>query len=290
MDHNNSWAFSTKQILLIIFLLMIIIASAPFIPAGIDWDTVLRPATVAFLRLENPYNLDGVFNPPWLFVLLSPLATLPANIGGVILLWLNLITWTVIAFRFGKGSLAQLIAVLTFPIVVNGLLARNIDFMVMWGLLLPPEIGVFFLAIKPQVGGVGILYIAFCAYKEGGWKRLIKIFATPGILILLSFVAYGLWPLNAGNAIDLSWNASPLKILGWPSVLIGIFLSSLALRQKDQERGTNVAMAASPFFSPYVGSQSWVAILPALIGTKAIYLASLIIWLWVAYRTVQQIP
>lgn len=234
--------------------------------------------------------MDGVFNPPWLFILLAPLAVLPADAGGVILLWLNLITWIVVAVKLGNKSATKVIAVLTFPIVVNGLLARNVDFLVMWGLLLPAEIGVFFLAIKPQVGAAALLYITLRAYQEGGWKRLVKIFATPSLFILLSLAAYGLWPLSAGSAINLPWNASPLTILGWPSLVIGVILFILAVREKDTAQGINVSMAASPFFSPYVGSQSWVAILPALIRTKALYAVWVIVWAWVAYRTLQQTP
>jgi hypothetical protein len=289
-NSDNTNKVSYRLVPVILLLLGVIILSAPFVPSGIDWDTVLRPATVSFLHLENPYQIEGVFNPPWLFVLLAPFAVLPSRVGGVILLWLNLITWVVVSARLGAGNLGKVIAVLTFPIVVNGLLARNVDFMVMWGLLMSPEFGVFFFAIKPQVGGAVLLYIAMRAYREGGWRRLIRIFAAPGVLILLSLVAYGLWPLNAGDAIGLSWNASPIKILGWPAILIGVALFGLAARQQDSGAGTNISMAASPFFSPYVGSQSWVAILPALIGSRALYVVWLIVWAWVAYRTMIQIP
>lgn len=290
MKIGNYWTFSHKQIFTVIFVVILIVFSAPVVPSGIDWVTILRPATLSFLHFENPYNIDGVFNPPWLFVFLAPLALLPPDIGGVILLWLNLITWTVIAMKLGDGSLVKLIAILTFPIVINGLLARNVDFLVMWGLLLPAETAVFFLAIKPQVGGVAILYIALRAYTEGGWIRLVRIFALPSLLTILSFIAYGLWPLNAGNAINLIWNASPLKILGWPSVIIGIILCFLSIRQKESDQGKNFAMAASPFFSPYVGSQSWVAILPALIRSNALYAVWLVVWAWVTYRTFLQNP
>jgi hypothetical protein len=278
---------SRQQIVALIIILMAVIITAPFIISGIDWVTNLRPATLAFLRLENPYQLEGTFNPPWLFILLAPLALLPENTGGGILLWLNLITWIVIARQFSNGNMLKVTTILTFPFVVNGLLARNVDFLVMWGLLLPPEFAIFFLAIKPQVGGGVILLLALRAYKENGIKKLLQVFATPTLLIVLSMIAYGPWPLTSGKAIDLSWNASPIKILGWPSIFIGIILFMLALQNKDSRHGINISMAASPFLSPYVGSQSWVAILPALIRTNAIYVVWIILWGWVIFRTLQ---
>ena len=271
-----------------IFIVFIIaILTLPFIMSGIDWVTHLRPATIAFLKLENPYNIDGAFNPPWLFLLLAPLAVLPENIGGGILLWLNLITWVIIARKFGNGSILKIVAVLTSPLVINGLLARNVDFLVMWGLLLPPQFAIFFLAIKPQVGGAVILLLFLRSYQAGGIRKLLQVFALPTLLIVLSVIAYGPWPLKAGNIIDLSWNASPLKILGWPSIIIGLVFFFLAIRRKDPDDGYNVSMAASPFFSPYVGTQSWVAVLPALIKSNAIYVVWVILWAWTAYRLMQ---
>jgi hypothetical protein len=270
---------------MIVIIIIVVVISAPLIPAGIDWSNVLRPATIAFLHLENPYQIEGMFNPPWFFLLLAPIAILPVHIGGVIFFWLNLVTWIVLSKKLSNGSMLSVIAVVTSPMVFNGLLARNADFLVMWGLLLPTDLAVFFLAIKPQVGGAVLLYIALKVYQDGGLRKLVRTFISPFLMILFSFAAYGLWPLNAGKAINLPWNASPIKILGWPSIIIGLVLFVFALRQKISEDGANLSMASSPFFSPYVGSQSWVAILPSLIKTKALYIMWILLWGWILYLT-----
>lgn len=278
--------FSDRQrVIAIAVVVILVILSIPFVPTGIDYYDVLRPATIAFLRFENPYHTVGMLNPPWIFFLLAPIAILPVHIGGAILFWLNLFTWIVVTRKLSNDNLASIIAVVTSPMVVNGLMAGNVDFLVMWGLLLPAEFAVFFLAIKPQVGGAAILYLAICAYQEGGWQKLVRLFLLPFLITMLSFAVYGLWPLNAGKILGFSWNASPLKILGWPSIVIGLLLFILALSRKNREDGTNISMAASPFFSPYVGSQSWAAILPALMKTKALYLVWIILWGWIAYIT-----
>ena len=278
-------AFSYFYVFVFAFVVIIAVVSSPLVPAGIDWCTVLRPATLAFLHLKNPYQIQGAFNPPWLFMILAPIAILPESAGGTILLWLNLITWVFVTKKLGNGKWLPIITVITSPMVVNGLLARNVDFLVMWGLLLPAELAVFFLLIKPQVGGVALLYLAIRAFQTGGWKKLGRLFILPFLLTTVSFVSYGLWPLNAQNIINLPWNASPLKMFGWPSLVIGFFLFILAINQKHFQDGENISMASSIFFSPYVGSQSWVAILPSLLKKKVLYIVWIVLWAWVMYRT-----
>ena len=116
---------------------------------------------------------------------------------------------------------------------------------------------------------------------------MLRIFALPALLFGLSILAYGLWPLHATATVDLPWNAAPMKFLAWPSILIGLVLFIKAIQKKNTEDGNNIAMAASPFFSPYVGTQSLVAILPALIKTNAIYVVWLIVWGWTIFRMIQ---
>jgi hypothetical protein len=90
--------------------------------------------------------------------------------------------------------------------------------------------------------------------------------------------------LHLSATLDLPWNASPIKLLGWPSILIGLVLCIAALRAKDTSDGMNVSMAASPFFSPYVGTQSWVAVLPALIKSNLLYIVWALVWIWLIFR------
>jgi hypothetical protein len=59
------------------------------------------------------------------------------------------------------------------------------------------------------------------------------------------------------------------------------------MQKKEPEDGSTISMAASPFFSPYVGTQSWVAVLPALIKTNAIYVVWVVVWAWTVYRILQ---
>jgi len=287
MKGGRPRAFAPRQAVAAAAVAILVLVSAPLTAAGIDWSTVLRPATLEFLHLGNPYQTVGSLGPPWLFVLLTPLALLPVEVGGVVLFWLDLATWVIVSRKLGSGSVVNVLAVVTSPMVVNGLLARNVDFLVMWGLLLPPELAVFFLAIKPQVGGVALAYLAVREYRRGGMRRLARIFLIPCLVGVLSFLAYGLKLSDAREAIDVPWNASPLTCLGWPSLVIGLGVFVYALTRQDSGDGARMSMAATPFFSPYVGSQSWVSVLPALMKSKALYLMWAIAWGWIVYVLVR---
>lgn len=122
-------------------VLVIALVFSAVIPPGVDWSRHLRPATRAFFHLENPYQAAAVFNPPWTFLLLTPFALLPEQVGGAILFWMAFATWAYFSWRFSHGSLAAILAVVTAPMVVNGLLVGNLDFLVVWGLMLPAELG-----------------------------------------------------------------------------------------------------------------------------------------------------
>ena len=90
IPNNNPHKPTSSQLIAIAILIVSALVTAPFIVSGIDWVTNLRPATLAFLRLQNPYLVHGTFNPPWLFILLAPLAILPEAIGGGLL---TLVQW-----------------------------------------------------------------------------------------------------------------------------------------------------------------------------------------------------
>ncbi len=59
-----------------------------FLPVTyIDWLTFFRPAARS---LADPYQIPGILNPPWTFVLLYPLAQLPGRWGGEAIAFLSI--------------------------------------------------------------------------------------------------------------------------------------------------------------------------------------------------------
>jgi hypothetical protein len=283
MKGDGGCGIASRRVIAVVAVVILVVGSAPLVAAGVDWSTILRPATLAFFQLGNPYHTIGSLGPPWLFVLLAPLAVLPPALGAIAIFWLNLGTWVFVTKKLGAGGLLNLLAVVTSPMVINGLLARNVDFLVMWGLLLPPEVAVYFLALKPQVGAGAMAYLALTVYRTRGFRGLLRVFLLPCLVSVLTFVAYGLKASDARETLGMPWNASPVILLGWPSLLIGVILFVCAIMSHSPGDGARISMAATPFFCPYVGTQSWISCLPALMKSKALYVMWGIAWAWIIY-------
>ena len=253
------------------FVIAILFAAIYLIfPVGKDWETILRPAAFAIVKGQSPY-IDGFYNPPWSLLPLLPLLPLPPKIGSVILSVINLLTFGFVAFRLGAKPLALALIVFSPP-VLYGVLDPNFDWLVALGLILPPQIGLFFISVKPHLGVILALYWLVLSWKEGGFRRVLKVFAPVTLAFLFSLILYGLWPLRSSELSTARWNAS-----FWPaSIPAGIVLAVAALRNLNKR----LAILASPFLSPYVGAYSLsipvLGLLPSQIETIAAVLG-----LWV---------
>jgi hypothetical protein len=227
---------------------------AQLLPRGIDWYMTFRPATLAFLSGQSPYDSPALQAPmpgaPWSLLPLLPLAVLPEQIGRGFLLILSLAAFAYAAFRLGAKPVA-LAAFILSPPVLHCLLNANLDWMPVLGFVLPPAVGLFFLAVKPQMGSIVALFWFVEAWRRGGWKEAARVFGPVSAAFALSLIAYGFWPVNMLRAAEytLWWNASL-----WPaSIPVGLGLAVAALRR----RNVRFAMAASPCLSPHVLLHSW---------------------------------
>lgn len=239
---------------------------------GIDWRETYYPAARAALEGRDPYLAAPTFrNVPWTLIPMLPLAFLSERVSGALYFSLTLVlyAWTAIQL---KASRMALIAFLLSPPVVYGMRMLNVDALVLMGFILPPQFGLFFIAIKPQMGIAMVPFWFFEAWREGGWKSLVRVFAPVAIAVILSLVIFG--PSSIGWSDDLlrsTWNASL-----WPWAFpIGFALTVLSIhnRRKDQ------AMAASPFLSPYLAYHSWVSVLAGLMQ-RDLELVLAVIGMW----------
>jgi len=224
---------------------------------AIDWHNTWRPAALLLLSGRSPYDCEWFFGPPWAIFPLLPLALLPETIGRLILLLLCFILFALAALRLGAGRLSLIIFLLS-PVVLHSLSTGNLDALVLFGAVLPPWLGLFFVSVKPQMGLPLALFWAVEAWRAGGYRRVVGTFAPVSLALSLSFVLYGPWPLRAASLAQQSWNASL-----WPwSIPVGLALVAWSLkRQSDRP-----ALAAGPFVSPYVSFQSYSACLLALVN------------------------
>jgi hypothetical protein len=266
-----------KLLAICILIATIVFLVTYYVPYGVDWRTAFRPAAQALLHLESPYSVEGYFNAPWALLPLIPIALLPESLGYALLVLFSLAGFSYTAHRIGARP-SVIVILLLSPPVIHSLLNGNIDALAVLGFVMPPQIGLFFILIKPQIGIALAIYWLIESWREGGVHLTFKTFAPVTGLLIISFLLFGLWPLRFKDEIHLWWNASL-----WPaSIPIGLGLLAAALRGKKKE----YAIAASPFLSPYVLLHSWVGALLAMVSrVRWITLAVMFIWALIIIRS-----
>lgn len=246
------------------------------LPIAYDWHYAYRPATLALLSGHSPYLItsENFSNAPWALIPMIPIALLPETTGRLLLIFVSLISFAIVAVKLGAKPIA-LVAILLSPLVFQCLYYGQIDFLPLLGLIFPPWLGLFFVTIKPQVG-VGIaLFWMIEAWQLGRTRKVVTTFLPVTIAILLSFVVFGFWP---SNGLTL-YHVTSVNTSMWPSgIVFGIFLMAKAIKNKD----VSPSMAASPLFSPYVLSHSWITVPMALVRHQRITIATTIA-MWIIY-------
>jgi hypothetical protein len=228
---------------------------ADIMTLGADWKRFFRPAILSMLSGASPYG-QGAYNPPWVFILLSPLAFLPPHLGSVIMFVLTFFAYGAVLFRLGVKPWLALLILTSFP-VIEGADAGNVDWMIALGFVLPPQIGLFLVLAKPQMGfGIAVYWLVE-AYRRGGTREVARVFSPVTAALIFSFFVYGLWPLSFGEVTFHPWNMAI-----WPvGVFIGIPILVFAIRRTQP----CLSLASSPFLSPYVAGPGWAAFLIGLI-------------------------
>jgi len=258
---------------------VVLMAQALPEPLGIDWRLTYRPAAQAVLRGQNPYTSSVApqapfFAAPWGLLPLMPLVLLPARIGRVFVMLGGLLAFAYTAIRLGAKPLSLALFLLSPP-VMHCILNANIEWLPLLGFVLPPPVGMLFIAVKPQTGfAVGVFWLVE-AWRKDGWRGVVRLSAPVSLAFLASFVLYGLWPLRLlqAPAAGVEVNSSL-----WPiSIPIGLALLVTAI----QKRQIAFAMPASPCLSPYVLFHAWSSAVIALVG-QPLQLAAVVIGLWIA--------
>jgi hypothetical protein len=249
------------------------------IPA-LDWIENYGPAALAVWHGGSPYSNPFFFAAPWAVVPLIPFALMPYAIARWCLLITAICAFGYTAYRLGAKPLSMAFFLLSYPVladVANG----NIEWMPMLGFVLPPQIGLIFVLIKPQVG-IGIAIYWFVeAWQAGGIRQVMKTFAPVAILTLLSFAFYGFWPLHFLNTLSMarqikSANAIDYNASLWPfGLLLGIALLVLSIVRKQKR----LSIMAGPFLSPYALIATYATSLLAWIDRpKFFFIAWLLTW------------
>lgn len=270
---NNSF-FNAKnyQILIITFVVALFVRlMADYLPPAVDYHGAFRPAALEILHGRSPYNAEGFFNPPWAAILLIPFAVLPENVGRAVMVIAALAVYAYVAHKLGANKLTVGLLLLSPP-CLHGILNGNIDWLAVLGVVLPPWLGLFFLAIKPQVGMIVVLYLFFAEWKRGGPIRVFKTFLPVGLASVLSIVIFGPWFLDIPSVDEIVINASLLPL----ALPIGLALTVTAIRKNE----IRYSMIASPMLSPYLLLHSWIGAFLAL-APKPYEAAAAVIGMWI---------
>jgi hypothetical protein len=251
----------------------LMIAAAPYLPSGIDWRSTYRPAAQAVLSGKSPFSVDIYFPAPWALIPLLPLALLPLEVGRTTLLLASIVAFAFVAHRMGARPIS-LVAFLLSPPVLHCLLNGNIECLALLGLALPPQIGLFLVLIKPQIGLAVAVSWAVEAWRDGGAARLARVFWPVTLVTLVSVALFGPWPLRF---LEVPGLVSAHNASLWPaSIPVGMALLVASIRTRE----VRFALAASPCLSPVVLLHGWSGALLA-IAVSTSELVAAVVGMWV---------
>lgn len=234
----------------------------------IDWKVYIDAAK-HLIHGESPYKIPGrcqFYNPPWILLVILPFTVLPYPYNLALFMSVGFVVYLLVYTRYNDNPLATVFYLLSAPIVW-GLIAGQIDWIVLAGVLLPPQYGLFLILAKPQVGCLVALIWLIEAYQE---KRVIRTFLPVSVAFGVSFLIYGFWPLNWIGLVEsepMAW---------WPyTLIVGVPLLGWALRTRD----VRLAICASPMLSPHSMLHSWSGSLLAV--SHPVVMAILSVGTWV---------
>ncbi len=245
------------------------------IPHLIDLEDAYLPAARALVALESPYQVQGFYAPPWALLPIVPLVWLPIEWVRPLFVLASMAAFILTARRLGAGLRSSILLVFSYPVIVC-LLCGSLEWLVFLGLLLPPQWAIFLLSVKPHVGVGAILYLLIDAWRQGRWRRLAQVIWPSAAAYLLSFLLFGFWPARFTDTVHRSsasggWNATV-----WPFLIpVGCYFLWRGIQKRDEK----LALAASPFFSPYVAAYSWSGFLLLMLSEpNLLLLTTLVLW------------
>lgn len=254
----------------------------------LDWLHTYAPAALAVWQGRSPYTVPIFFAAPWATLPLIPFALMPDELGRWCLLISAFGAFAFTAYRLGAKPLPFVFFLLSYPVladIANG----NIEWMAMLGFVLPPQVGLIFVMIKPQVGiGIAIYWLVE-AWREGGVTQVAKTFAPVTVLFLLSFALYGFWPLHFQSTLTLAEQIQAKDAIDYNASLwpFGLLLGLPLLIKSIRHRNDRLSMMSGPFLSPYALIATYAAALLGSIDKPWIFFTAwLITWLPVVLRLI----
>lgn len=238
--HYKALIFS--QIMAVIWWLIALYAeSTGAIPVWYDQKTIFLKTLE---NIANPYVTVRFANPPWVGVILAPFNLLPLHVATLLQLGLSFGLLTAVLYQYG-GNFRTVVITLTTFITFHTTIELNLEWITYIGLLCPALISPFFLGVKPQS--------ALCVYLSFSRRDFIQAVIGGLIVLLVSFLIWGGWPLLmqqnvVGYILQQPYNIAPSALLSWPvSFSIGFYLAWRGFKKRDPV----LCILAWLFFTPY---------------------------------------
>lgn len=223
----------SKIMRLILALLLGIVAWILFahIPVTYnDWMTYFKPASLNWL---SPYDIRGVYNPPWTFLILYPFAALSAPWGAA-----GLILISVIGIALYTRSPWKTMAVTTSAPFLLLLVVGQLDGLILYGLMAPYGLGLPIILIKPQ--GVFMTILR----RINRWSLLVIT-----LTVVISVLIWGFWWQN--NLLT-GIPDRPHNVSLFPYTIIpGVVVAYLGLKRDSDAFLCLASLCFSPFFQTH---------------------------------------
>lgn len=245
---ESTWRHWLPRLLAGLIVIVLVAFLKEYYPIGVDWQETYSQIPDHW---RDPYEIPSFTSPPWIMLFL-PHAWLPIDWGNAINLVLNITLVVAVIVRF-SGGWPLMLLVFTSPPFFDLVRTNNVDWIALLAFLVPIMWGLPILAAKPQaLGGASLIW----------WKRSankIRLLLPIAVVVILSFLIWGLWPLRIKPVHESVWNFAP-----WPFLIpLGIYMLYRAYRQDD----LFLAAAATPFLVPYIAPYSLAGLL-AFSGSK----------------------
>jgi hypothetical protein len=213
-----------------------------------DCDIFLS-AFRAWMQGGSPYMVAKFFSPPWVLLVVAPLAWLPTWVIKAVWLLASTCAFYAVARRYLDVPRA-IAFMLSYP-VLHSILIGNLDWLVMLSLLTPPWASLLLCSLKPHIG----LGLIAKLLLEKHWRIAIPLLCV----LLASFVLFGWWPAEWIGVPELTsaWN-----VASFPWLLpLGMALLSEGIATDDAP----LCLAAAALMVPHVSISSLpVLMLPIL--------------------------
>jgi hypothetical protein len=229
--------------------------------------------------------------PPWVHVILKPLALLPWPYSYALLTFFTILMLGIIKNNIGGKWWLAVFSAPVFWEVWSG----QVDWLVAFGIILaiqvlngrlrPLWLGVAWILMlsKPWVGIFVLFALTWFAYQQYGWKQLLPAAAVSAGVILITFIYRPSWYLN-GEVLNPFLLVSRHTLYStngslWPwGLLAWVLIPGVKSRPVLLRRLLAVTMLTSPFLHLYHAS-----VLISLTNNKKIDYAMFVIgWAIVA--------